>query len=347
LRTFLASRPGHDRHLHFHPVISNPTVRSSNYPAKTLDHDSPTIACAWNHTVRRCPMALRNGRRKHFGASTSIDISSTRPVAGMHSNHFTNSPLILVSRRGVGRTSVGRDVRTLGASLENTNEQAPGSRSQTTSNNNSGRALSGLVCPNCGTSNTPLWRLDKSGKRLCNACALYLKLHKEARPLELSTGTYRSRRRNAGYEGPNRRLIHADAEERCVVDPPRTPRTSRRPQSCHWCRKRKVGCDVFRPCGSCDRRGLACTDDDQRLVTSASHGPIGPSRFGHRPKDGTTDESDLPAVIQEDMRLITKGIQEYLRPNRKFDAMATKMDQFFAFRSVKKTIEMGRRTKGD
>lgn len=41
------------------------------------------------------------------------------------------------------------------------------------------------ICSNCGTNNTPLWRRNHNTLLLCNACGLYLKIHKTNRPLML------------------------------------------------------------------------------------------------------------------------------------------------------------------
>ncbi|KAI8093591.1 uncharacterized protein BX664DRAFT_295439 [Halteromyces radiatus] len=38
------------------------------------------------------------------------------------------------------------------------------------------------ICSNCQISSTPLWRRSPDDQLLCNACGLYLKLHKTARP---------------------------------------------------------------------------------------------------------------------------------------------------------------------
>ncbi|EEQ37735.1 putative nitrogen regulatory protein [Clavispora lusitaniae] len=48
-------------------------------------------------------------------------------------------------------------------------------------------------CFNCHTLKTPLWRKDRVGNTLCNACGLFLKLHGTTRPLSLKTDVIRKR----------------------------------------------------------------------------------------------------------------------------------------------------------
>ncbi|KAK6090540.1 hypothetical protein P3W45_000263 [Vairimorpha bombi] len=50
-------------------------------------------------------------------------------------------------------------------------------------------------CSNCGTTTTPLWRRGADGCYLCNACGLYLKIHKKNRPHEFKSDTFKQRNR--------------------------------------------------------------------------------------------------------------------------------------------------------
>ncbi|KAI8394037.1 uncharacterized protein BYT42DRAFT_609796 [Radiomyces spectabilis] len=66
-----------------------------------------------------------------------------------------------------------------------------------------------LVCSNCSTTTTPLWRRDDEGAPLCNACGLYLKLHHERRPLSMKTDIIKKRQRydsNANGRKVNKKM---------------------------------------------------------------------------------------------------------------------------------------------
>lgn len=57
-----------------------------------------------------------------------------------------------------------------------------------------------ILCHNCNTLKTPLWRKDPEGNTLCNACGLFQKLHGTTRPLSLKTDIIKKRtpRRSCG-----------------------------------------------------------------------------------------------------------------------------------------------------
>ncbi|ORX55986.1 hypothetical protein BCR36DRAFT_395741 [Piromyces finnis] len=53
-----------------------------------------------------------------------------------------------------------------------------------------------IVCSNCGTTKTPLWRRNANGESLCNACGLFYKLHGVVRPISMKTDIIRKRNRS-------------------------------------------------------------------------------------------------------------------------------------------------------
>lgn len=54
-----------------------------------------------------------------------------------------------------------------------------------------------IICTNCLTQTTPLWRRNPEGQPLCNACGLFLKLHGVVRPLSLKTDVIKKRNRSS------------------------------------------------------------------------------------------------------------------------------------------------------
>lgn len=52
-----------------------------------------------------------------------------------------------------------------------------------------------ITCENCKTAITPLWRRSDSGNYLCNACGLYLKIHKKNRPVKFMSKEIKHRQR--------------------------------------------------------------------------------------------------------------------------------------------------------
>jgi ribosomal protein L37AE/L43A len=52
-----------------------------------------------------------------------------------------------------------------------------------------------IKCANCKTNETPLWRRDKRGHFICNACGLYYKLHGVSCPIQLKQSFIKRRPR--------------------------------------------------------------------------------------------------------------------------------------------------------
>ncbi|KAI8599768.1 hypothetical protein EDD21DRAFT_307520, partial [Dissophora ornata] len=52
-----------------------------------------------------------------------------------------------------------------------------------------------LICANCRTTTTPLWRRDSGGNTICNACGLYYKLHNVHRPVTMKRAVIKRRKR--------------------------------------------------------------------------------------------------------------------------------------------------------
>ncbi|KAI9033545.1 hypothetical protein CLU79DRAFT_714433 [Phycomyces nitens] len=83
-----------------------------------------------------------------------------------------------------------------------------------------------LICSNCYTNKTPLWRRDDDGASLCNACGLYLKLHNERRPISMKTDTIKKRQR---YEGGHLNKKHPK-KPRPTLPPTCSPKSHRVPK---------------------------------------------------------------------------------------------------------------------
>jgi len=50
-------------------------------------------------------------------------------------------------------------------------------------------------CANCQTQTTSLWRRNKDGNPVCNACGLYVKLHGVERPTQMRKDKVQTRKR--------------------------------------------------------------------------------------------------------------------------------------------------------
>ncbi|KAJ2157724.1 Sodium- and chloride-dependent GABA transporter 1 [Coemansia sp. RSA 552] len=87
-----------------------------------------------------------------------------------------------------------------------------------------------LICTNCSTTTTPLWRRDPDGKPLCNACGLFFKLHGVTRPLSLKTNVIKKRNRS----GPKKANTPQQQQPKPVPQQPQSqPQQRPMPQMPH------------------------------------------------------------------------------------------------------------------
>lgn len=70
-----------------------------------------------------------------------------------------------------------------------------------------------MVCSNCSTTTTPLWRRDEEGNTICNACGLYYKLHNVQRPVTMKRSVIKRRKRvHANIISPHHHHHHATTQ---------------------------------------------------------------------------------------------------------------------------------------
>ncbi|EDW15674.2 uncharacterized protein Dmoj_GI22648 [Drosophila mojavensis] len=85
---------------------------------------------------------------------------------------------------------------------------------------------SGVVCANCQTNSTTLWRRNNEGNPVCNACGLYFKLHNMNRPLSMKKEGIQKRKRkpkNNGAPLPHRALPSMQQGLNLMVNGPLYP----------------------------------------------------------------------------------------------------------------------------
>jgi hypothetical protein len=100
-----------------------------------------------------------------------------------------------------------------------------------------------LICANCGTNTTPLWRRDEAGNTICNACGLYFKLHNVHRPVTMKRSVIKRRKRVA-----------------LATSPP--PQTHHQSDNEHQSRKGRVHNPPTPASTSGSERGYISSDDD-------------------------------------------------------------------------------------
>ncbi|XP_042203685.1 transcription factor GATA-4-like isoform X2 [Homarus americanus] len=85
----------------------------------------------------------------------------------------------------------------------------------------------GLMCSNCGTTTTTLWRRNNEGEPVCNACGLYYKLHGINRPIQMRKDSIQSRKRKPKNkkteEGDDKEKEKKTQDEKSTKEPERRP----------------------------------------------------------------------------------------------------------------------------
>lgn len=82
-----------------------------------------------------------------------------------------------------------------------------------------------LICANCRTTTTPLWRRDEQGNTICNACGLYYKLHNVHRPVSMKRSVIKRRKRIIVAQGSDEEEIEEDDNNTLPPSTPTTPAT--------------------------------------------------------------------------------------------------------------------------
>uniref|UniRef100_A0A1I8B7U4 GATA-type domain-containing protein n=1 Tax=Meloidogyne hapla TaxID=6305 RepID=A0A1I8B7U4_MELHA len=74
----------------------------------------------------------------------------------------------------------------------------------------------GVICSNCGTNTTTLWRRDQYQKPVCNACGLYFKLHSQNRPINMKKDQIQQRNRKLGIK--SKKLLAMSSNNNNTID---------------------------------------------------------------------------------------------------------------------------------
>ncbi|CAI5757263.1 unnamed protein product [Candida verbasci] len=150
-----------------------------------LPHNKRISNIAWRINGISKPKLVKTNTDVKFGSTKSslLDNLSTE------NNNYSNDPNLddfdyvahirKISKEEYQNKTNGSDfINSLELSIiaDKTKNKPKSTTSSTTSKKV-------LMCSNCSTKTTPLWRKSNNGDLLCNACGLFYKLHGVARPL--------------------------------------------------------------------------------------------------------------------------------------------------------------------
>ncbi|SYW78296.1 related to gata transcription factor [Ustilago bromivora] len=132
---------------------------------------------------------LSNIGRSGSSPGPSTSASASKAAAKRHSTDGTLTAADGVPKpKGRSRRSIAGSIAftAINPDLNKRPDSLPAGSSTPNTSFASGSAHpTQAQCTNCGATSTPLWRRDPNDLLLCNACGLYLKLHKTPRPKSL------------------------------------------------------------------------------------------------------------------------------------------------------------------
>ncbi|CAO3630425.1 unnamed protein product [Cunninghamella blakesleeana] len=107
------------------------------------------------------------------------------PMTATSSNNNNNNTMTNINHHPTSTSSSSSENK-----KENNDHDHDLDKSTTDGNRN-------MICFNCNTNTTPLWRRDGDGNTICNACGLYYKLHNVHRPITMKRSIIKRRKRVA------------------------------------------------------------------------------------------------------------------------------------------------------
>ena len=143
------------------------------------------------------------------------------------------------------------------------------------------------ICSNCYAIKTTLWRRNKNGKQVCNACGLYEKLHQTARPTHMKREIIHSRKRKCNPSSVKRK----DRKKRVIA---KTEIHNSQPLQKIAVKSSKPGVvnnSVFKT----ENRTVSVTDHVQPTIISTSNS--GKTVFNHNTLVNTSRKSGESSLI--------------------------------------------------
>ncbi|KAJ1577436.1 hypothetical protein NDA11_000987 [Ustilago hordei] len=168
-------------------VPTTPLLAPEAGPFQGADRPVDSLSAPSSPTLRP---QLSNIGRSGSSPGPSTSASASKAAAKRHSTDATLTAADGVPKpKGRGRRSIAGSIAFTAINPDLNNKRPDslpaGSSTPNTSFASGSAHPTQAQCTNCGATSTPLWRRDPNDLLLCNACGLYLKLHKTPRPKSL------------------------------------------------------------------------------------------------------------------------------------------------------------------